>query len=248
MLLKIINIGLAKVFWQMKERGMMTNRSGLVVLSAGIIAIGLGLYLLFQTGTAYPATVTVASREEARDGVELVYPQIQGLPKTGIQDKFNQMIQEEVESFAAKLSTPDYSGKVSYKVEYNDHYLLSVTLTELFYVKHAAHPMTYLRAFTMNTKTGEVYKLNDIFKPDSGYAEKINLLIEQQIAAYQIPMLKPFKGIGGNQEFYLSADGLVVYYQLYEYTPYFYGFLKFTIPYGQISDILNDNGRDLIAK
>lgn len=216
----------------------MIKRFGLVVLSAVVVAIG--LYLLFRV-MAYPATVTVVSQEETRGKVELIYPQIQGLPKAEVQDKFNQVIREEVEGFAAKLNTPDHSGKVSYKIEYNDHYLLSVTLTELFYVKHAAHPMTYLRAFTINTKNGEVYKLKDIFKQGTRYTEKINLLIEQQIVEHQISLLKPFKGIGNNQEFYLSADGLVVYYQLYEYTPYFYGFPKFTIPYAQISDLLKDD-------
>lgn len=214
----------------------MIKRSGLVVSSTVVIAIG--LYLLFQA-VVYPATVTVVSQEETRDKVELAYPQIQGLPKAEVQDKFNQAIREEVEGFAAKLNMPDHSGKVSYKTEYNDHYLLSVTLTELFYVKHQAHPMTYLRAFTINTKTGEFYRLKDIFTQGTGYAEKLNLLIGQQIAEHQIPLLKPFKGIDDNQEFYLSADGLVVYYQLYEYTPYFYGFPKFTIPYEQISDLMS---------
>ena len=216
----------------------MTKRSVVVVLSATIIAIG--LYLLFQA-VIYPATVTVVSQEEARDKVEMNYPQIQGLPKSDVQEKFNQAIREEVEGFVVKLNTPDHSGKVSYKTEYNDHCLLSVTLTELFYVKHAAHPMTYLRAFTINTKNGEFYKLKDIFKQDTGYKEMINLLIEQQIAEHQIVLLKPFKGIGDNQEFYLSVDGLVVYYQLYEYTPYFYGFPKFTIPYAQINHMLKDD-------
>lgn len=223
----------------------MTKRSGLVAFSIMVVAIG--LYLLSQT-VAYPTTVTITSQEEARDKVELVYPQIQGLPKAEVQDKFNQAIREEVEGFAAKLNTPDHSGKVSYNTEYNKRYLLSVTMTESFYVRHAAHPMTYLRAFTINTKTGEFYKLKGIFKQGTGYEKKINLIIEQQIVERQIPLLKPFRGIGDNQEFYFSAEGLVVYYQLYEYTPYFYGFPKFTIPYAQISDMLKDDVKGLIAK
>jgi len=216
----------------------MTKKISLIVLGAAVIVIG--FYLLF-TAVAYPATVTLVYQEETRDKVELAYPQIQGLSKIEVQDKFNQAIREEVESFAAKLNTPDHSGKVSYKTEYNDQYLLSVRLTELIYVKHAAHPMTYLRAFTMNTKTGEFYKFKDIFKQGTGYTEKINLLIEEQIAERQIPLLNSFRGIGDNQEFYLSGDGLVIYYQLYEYTPYFYGFPKFAIPYAQISEMLKDD-------
>lgn len=216
----------------------MTKWSGLVVLSATVIAIG--LYLLFRA-LNYPTTVTVVSQEETNEKVELAYPQIQGLPKTEVQDKFNQAIREEIEGFIAKLNTPDHSGKVSYKTEYNDHYLLSVTLTELFYVKYAAHPMSYLRSFTVNTKTGEIYKFKNIFKQGTGYTDKINLIVNQQIAERQMPLLKPFKGIDDNQEFYLSSDGLVIYYQLYEYTPYFYGFPKLTIPYVQIGDMLKDD-------
>jgi len=212
----------------------MTKRFGVVALITVIIAIGLYLFMV----VAYPNTVKIVTKEETRDKLEIAYPQIEGLSKGEVQIKFSQGIQEEVEGFAAKLNTPDHSGKISYKIEYNDHHLLSVTLSEMFYVNHAAHPMTYLKAFTINTKTGEFYQLKDIFKQGTGYKEKINLVIEQQIAEQKIPLLKPFKGISDNQDFYLSQDGLVVYYQLYEYTPYFYGFPKFTIPYEQISDML----------
>lgn len=212
----------------------MTKRFGLVVLSAVVIAIGLYLFMT----VSYPNNVKVVEKEETRDKLEIAYPQIEGLSKGVGEAKFNQAIQEEVEGFAAKLNTPDHSGKISYKVEYNDHHLLSVTLSEMFYVTHAAHPMTYLKAFTINTKTGEFYQLKDMFKQGTEYKEKINVVIEQQITEQKIPLLKPFKGISDNQCFYLSQDGLVVYYQLYEYTPYFYGFPKFTIPYRQISDMM----------
>lgn len=222
----------------------MSKRSVLAIL--GIVIIAAGFYVAFRVW-AYPAVVTIVSQEETRNKVELSYPQMEGLPKGQVQERFNQALREEAEGFAAKLDMPNYSGKVSYKTEYNNHYLVSVTLTESFYMERAAHPMTFLRAFTMNTKTGEFYKLSDIFKPGAPYAEKINRIIGQQIAERHIFLLKPFTGIGDSQEFYLSADGLVIYYQLYEYTPYVYGFPKFVIPYAQISDMLNGNIEGITA-
>ncbi|HOL11213.1 MAG TPA: RsiV family protein, partial [Bacillota bacterium] len=66
----------------------------------------------------------------------------------------------------------------------------------------------------------------------------INQIVQEQIIEQQIPMLTPYEGVGPDQEYYLTPDSLVIYYQPYVYTPGAYGVLEFTIPYTQISGIV----------
>ncbi|XOQ43831.1 MAG: hypothetical protein ACFWTN_05165 [Clostridium sp.] len=49
----------------------------------------------------------------------------------------------------------------------------------------------------------------------------------------------PFKTLGEHPNFYLSNDGIVFYFQQYEYFPYVAGIQEFPISYDSISDLLN---------
>ncbi len=214
----------------MKKKIVTLIVSGAIILSA--VA-----YFAFRP--AGQVIANVLPQEMSAGSNTLQYPVIEDLPDKAVQDKLNGVIQQEMNQFAENLSKPQYSGRTDYLVQFNKDSILSIVITESSYAKGAAHPMSYLRAFTMNTRTGQIYKLADLFKPGQDYATVINTAIEQQIAERQVTMLRPFKAIGDNQEFYLTGENLVVYYQLYEYTPYVYGFPKFTVPYSQIAGMLN---------
>lgn len=194
------------------------------ILIASLLAMG-------TLAAAAPATVTTRS-------VDIDYPRVEGLgPAT---DLINQTLTREIDNFAEIFAKPEYSGKVGYKIELSDDKHLSITISEMQYAYRAAHPMTYLRAFTFDSTTGAVLSLADLFRPDSDYRAILNQAMISQIAKREIPIFSftPFTGLKDNQEFYLTADSLVVYYQLYQYTPYAFGFLKFPIPYKDLAGIL----------
>jgi len=77
----------------------------------------------------------------------------------------------------------------------------------------------------------------------------VNEIIQKQINSKEFVFIAPYTGIKEiDQGFYLTAKDVVVYYQPYEYTPYVYGFLKFTIPFDQIADIINPEiGKAILA-
>jgi hypothetical protein len=203
------------------------------------------LCLALLAGPALAAPADISSLE-----AQLSYPQVYGLGEAG--QTINRTLAAEIDAFAAKLNesinssplkriptTSKMQVNVSHGVDFNESPLLSVTITEWFYTG-GAHPMRYLRAFTFDTRTGERLQLADLFKGDADYRAKLNEIMNAQIAARKISVFPftPFKGIRDDQEFFLSPEGLVVYYQLYEYTPYVAGFLKFPIPYDAVADIL----------
>ena len=51
-----------------------------------------------------------------------------------------------------------------------------------------------------------------------------------------------FEGIRSDQDFYIADTVLVIYFQLYEITPYSLGFPYFPIPILDIADSINPDG------
>lgn len=57
-----------------------------------------------------------------------------------------------------------------------------------------------------------------------------------------LQLIHDFTVIQANQDFYIADKVLVVYFQLYETTPYAFGFPMFPISVFNIQDIIGENG------
>ena len=99
--------------------------------------------------------------------------------------------------------------------------------------------MTVTKSLTMDTGTGESFSLHQLLP---GYMEIINAEISRQIRERDIPVLDSFKGISPDQDYYVSDHTLVIYYQLYELSPYAAGFPYFPIPLYMLSSVIPGNG------
>lgn len=193
-------------------------------------------YWFWQMKT--PFIATVVSHEMNLGGNAFTYPQLANLPSKKVQTELNDAIRTELERFGASLTVPETEAQSEYKVHLNQGDIISLSITEFYYVKRAAHPMTYLRSFSFNVRNGQKYFFKDLFRPNSDYETVVNQLVKKHLLDQQVMMLRPFQGVTDKQEFFLTADDVVVYYQLYEYTPYVYGFLKVSIPYSQLEGVL----------
>jgi hypothetical protein len=223
---------------QSERRGTVSKNQNIAVLFfvLGLFAIIYGLIAYHQENSS--VNITPVQREQAN--FTLSYPQLQGVFHQDAKNQLNQRINQEVQDFVNRYSRSDNKGQVSYEVEFNRQHMVSITLKQSFYMEKAAHPMKFLKALTMNVNTGQIYQLSDLFVENSNYPERLNTIMQEQITNHKISMFQfpPFQGIQPEQEFYLTAEYLVVYYQIYEHTPYAYGFLRFPIPYNKIQDIL----------
>ena len=54
-----------------------------------------------------------------------------------------------------------------------------------------------------------------------------------------ITLIKPFVEISPDQEYYLTPEGIVVYFQSDVYTPHYYGSPEFVIPFNDVKDLLS---------
>lgn len=84
--------------------------------------------------------------------------------------------------------------------------------------------------------------LKDLFKPGSNYVRRLSALVDIQIQERDLPTLGDFRGISPDQDFYIADKTLVIYFQLYEITPYVVGLPMFPISVFDLADIIDESG------
>lgn len=178
--------------------------------------------------------------------VDIRYPKVIALKNKEIEDKINKDILEVVYSIIdlQKVDNNVEELIANYDVTLNKKSVISILFDDFVYWKKAIHGLTIIKSLTSDLETGKKYELKDLFIENSNYKEKINNIIKKQIKDHEIEryLLREFETINENQDFYLTENCLVIYYQLYEYTSYAYGFPKFCIDYDDLLDILDPNG------
>lgn len=182
--------------------------------------------------------------------VKVSYPVISGFADAAVQDKINDYLKSEAQKHyaagktelgqAAKdnaayvKSSPGeelrpVSFEGSYYVTYNENNLLSLYVDYYEYTG-GAHGNTVRVPYTFDLSTGNVLTLKDAAKGNTDYVSIINAQIDKQIKENKIELLTPFKTIEADRPFYLNHNGLVIYFEQYEYTAYVYGMPEFVIP------------------
>ena len=181
--------------------------------------------------------------------VDMVFPLVTGVKDKQVEEKINQIIQEDVHNFKEILQTESekylqgakeegleirkYIVTTYYIVHYQKDDLLSLSV---FYYSYTggAHGYTLQSAYNYNLENGKEIFLSDIFKEKKDYVEIINQEIKRQIEVNPqeyFSEFSVFQSISQGQPFYLIEDGIVVYFGLYEIAPYSSGIRYFEIPY-----------------
>ncbi|NEY72345.1 DUF3298 and DUF4163 domain-containing protein [Bacillus mesophilus] len=129
-----------------------------------------------------------------------------------------------------------------YELKNNQRQVLSLSLSNYTYHHQAAHGMTYIKSLTFDLQKGRLCTLKDLFKPGSDYVKRLSTIIDKQIKERSIPVLNGFTSIQPDQDFYIADKVLVIYFQLYDLTPYVFGFPMFPISVYDIEDIIDEQG------
>lgn len=199
-----------------------------------------------------PGSVAVQNQDISFDenglAMNVDYPQLSGMANTNMEQGINDLFQTaaigvEDEGYANKVSAQDYAlrhidGEVflAYSVTYNSNDLLSISFDNYQY-DGGANGTTTRFSYTVNTQTGQVYDLGDLFRNNPNYVATINHQIELQLKTINVGsrsmgsfLLTPFVSIPPNQGFYLTDNALVVYFQQGEYFPQYFGITVIAIP------------------
>jgi len=206
----------------------------------------------------YIRTVKETSETE-KIKITLQYPQIEKLNDKNVEDRINSILRKAAEAARdegqsnadligeetdmSAISPNKYETYFDYRLKYNQNGLLSVVLLNYQYTG-GAHGITVQSSYTFDLKTGEVYKLKDLMKADADYvafiSNAVKQKIDERIKCGLLPdsLLSPFTSIKEDQDFYLSNNGVVIYFQQYEYFPYAAGIQEFTVDYSELVNLI----------
>lgn len=180
-------------------------------------------------------------------GATIYYPKVIGLQNTNAQQSINQSIYQLVQSLIKwqhqQQGADSFTEMIgSFEIKTNERNILSLSLTNYAFAYHHAHGLTFIKSLTFNVQTGRQYQLKELFKPESDYVEVLSKIVQSQIDERDIQLLGNFSGISPDQDFYIADKALVLYFQLYEITPYYVGFPMFPISVFALQDIIDENG------
>lgn len=174
------------------------------------------------------------------------YPQIINMKNQQLQRFINQTIvyhtQQLIDQQVGNMPTTVEEMLGSYEIKNNQRQVLSLSLSNYTYHSQAAHGMTYIKSLTFDLIKGKLCELKDLFKPGSDYVTRLSAIVQTQIKQRDIPVINGFTVIKPNQDFYIADKVLVLYFQLYDITPYAFGFPMFPISVYDLQDIIDENG------
>ena len=178
------------------------------------------------------------------ENLEVYYPQVTCLPNPNAQEIINRTILNTVYGLIQKqgyYENPDIDMTGTYELKNNDKGILSITLINYAFAG-GAHGNTIVEALSFDIMNGHVYTLPELFKPNSNYVKEISDIIKVQIKERNLPTVEEFTEISPNQYFYIADRSLVIFFQLYDITPYYVGIPYFPISIYDLQDIIAEDG------
>lgn len=131
-----------------------------------------------------------------------------------------------------------YEVLVTYHTSYNHEHITSLYTEEYTYLG-GAHGSTVRTSETWNFCTGRQIRLSDYFPGQPAFPENLFPCIEEQVKAelkespsaffddYPALLRKHFR----EENFYLTPEGVIIYYQQYDIAPYASGLPEFLLPF-----------------
>jgi len=177
------------------------------------------------------------------DKFKIDYPYFKGMPNEEVQSIMNETILSEINSLISKavLIPGDENLEevvIAYQVPLNEQGLVSIVFSIYTYAG-GANGITMFSSLTMDTNTGETFEFDDLFKADSDYRKTLSDLAVKKAEENDVQFINEYTGVTDNQQFYLTPNGIVLYYQPIEFTPHYYGLFRIMIPYSEIEGVLN---------
>lgn len=190
-----------------------------------------------------PAVIHPYSYIDSHRKIEVHYPVVIGGTSAASQQLMNRTIMAALNQLLRERSLYEPSLVELngwFEIKNNQRGILSLALYVYSYTG-GAHGMTTIKTMTFDLFTGKLFSLNDFFKSNSDYQDELLNRIKLQVKERDIPVIEEPITFPGQNNFYLSDKTLVLYYQLYDLAPYYYGIVYFPINIYSIQNILNEN-------
>jgi len=188
----------------------------------------------------FPVSIKTKNIPHASPNVNIYFPVVLNLKNENAQSRINHTIVTLLNKILIEQSYYDPSlveMQAYYEIKNNQRGILSLNLI-VYSFTGGAHGTTIIKSLTFDTTTGKSYILSEMFKPGSDYVKVLSAIIQKDIISWGIDLIDGFHGIDKEQDFYIADTSIVIYFQIYDITPGYWGFPYFPIPLLEISDII----------
>ena len=229
-------------------------RAGAAVLTAAVLC---------GCAAANSATITIDAIEYETDTatVYVERPEFSFMKNRELMEELNDAYEDEVDSALVSFDTLSQDGaplsggnkyvfEIHQDVKYNENDFISI-VSDTYQYTGGAHGSSVWSARNIDTLTGTEVLLGDLFE-DNNYKIVLDRFIEQEVndhpEDYSDLWEKPQIKESNQRDFYISDNGLVIFYQPYDLSYYARGFVEFTIDYEDISGYLKEEYRRLVPQ
>lgn len=178
------------------------------------------------------------------------YPEISGLTDSKVQDKINEILKDK---FIGDYKVSNKEGEmytdsieIGYTADKNKD-LLIISMNGYFYPIGAAHGMPYREDYHIDIRNGNLYTLEDLFKKDVKYKEKLTEIIKNSIGKINQELggqmySDDIGDLDENSGFAIKKDSLRIYFYPYVIAPYAAGFPEFHLDYEELKNLIDTEG------
>lgn len=162
---------------------------------------------------------------------------------------------KEAESYFDDFPNAENKFVISsdYEVKKSNNKVLSM-LIKYYKYSGGAHGTYEYIPYNVDLTSGGIFTLKDLFNENSNYKVVIEDEIKKQIIQLNkeqnLPknstQLYAFNEIKDNQKFYIVDDTIVIFFDLYDIAPYVAGIPEFPINKEIISNLLNNQYKEII--
>lgn len=178
--------------------------------------------------------------QEGESSIELQYPVLVGDSESiahinnEIESRVNSYADEAVEALQNRTAEePPYSIMGTFMVTYNKDGIINIVMQENSFTG-GAHGIDSRESMAFSLATGERLELDDLLlegNPD--YITDLNPIVLEHLEG--IPgYFGDFEALDSNPRFFLRHEGIVLYFEPYEYTAYAEGFQEIYVPFDSI--------------
>lgn len=196
-------------------------------------------HLIMQYTIKYPKFLSETYRILANKLNSLYRTKAVMYERSNVMNLYQMAMVEYEYSVANNYPIHQFEAYVDFTVTYNQNCALSIYFDQYEYTG-GAHGLTIRSSDTWDLQASRRMELSDFFphqKDDKEYIiQLITKQIETQIAEGNAMYFDNYEQLVYNSfkanNFYLSKEGLVIYFQQYDIAPYAAGLPTFVIPYG----------------
>ena len=188
--------------------------------------------------------------------VDVKYPYFTSGFDSLVRDSINNKIQElidyntkEIKLYSSsQLADEQYKSilEIDHKFFGRRGDFLSTSLNVYTFGSGSVHGLSHLETLNFNIENGEEVLLNQLFRSDTGYLEKISQLIRSELELIRGDELDDWALRGTEpleenfDQFYINGDLITFIFDAYEIAAYAMGRITVDIPLSELKDYLNE--------